>query len=70
MLYSVHLFPTEDAVIEYNIDQLQNINQPIATIKAMHTGQNASIASSDDAGGLDPVIYLAVTARVMLISNL
>ena len=45
-------------------------NQPIATIKAVHTGQNASKASSDDAGGLDPVVHLAVTACVMLITNL
>jgi len=67
---AVHLFPTKDAVVEYNIDQIQNINQPIATIKAMHTGQNASKASSDDAGRLDPVTYLAVTACVMLITNL
>ena len=67
---AVHLFPTKDAVVEHNIDQLHNINWPVATIKAMHTGQNASRASSDDAGGLDPVVHLAVTARVMLITNL
>ena len=56
--------------MEYNINQLHNINRPIATIKAVHTGQNASRASSDDAGGLDPVIHLAVTAHVMFITNL
>ena len=36
---AVHLFSTKDAVVEYNIAQLHNINRPIATIKAMHTGQ-------------------------------
>jgi len=29
-------------------------------------GQNAHRASSEDAGGLDPVIHLTTTARVML----
>ena len=47
---AVYLFPTKDVVMQYNIEQLHNINRPIATIKAMHTGQNASRASSDDAG--------------------
>lgn len=36
----------------------------------MHTGHNASKASSEGAGGLDPIIHLAHTARVMLIANL
>ena len=67
---ALHLFPTKDAVVEYNIYQLHNINQPIATIETLHSGQNASKGSSDDAGGLDPVIHLAVAARVMLITNL
>ena len=67
---ALHLFPTKDAVVQYNIDQLHNNNKPIATIKAVHNGQNASKASPDDAGGLDPVILLSVGARVMLITNL
>jgi len=47
---ALHLFPTKVAVVEYNIDQLHRNNQPIATIKALHNGHNASKASSDDAG--------------------
>ena len=43
---------------------------PIAEIKAVHTGANASNASPDDAGGLDPVVKLSKSARVMLTSNL
>ena len=44
--------------------------QAVATIKAVHTGPNASKASSEDASGLEPVICLARGARVMLTSNL
>ena len=53
---AVHLFPTTESVAEYNINQLRSISRPIATIKAVHTGHNASKASSEEAGGLDPII--------------
>ena len=65
-----HLFPTVEAVVEYNLDKLRSINKPIAIIKAVHSGPNAHRASTDEAGGLDPVVHLANTARVMLIANL
>ena len=67
---AVHLFPTTDSVAEYNINQLCSISRPIATIKAVHTGHDASKASSEEVGGLDPIIHLAHEARVMLIANL
>ena len=69
-LSAVHLFPTVESVVEYNITQLRAINKPIALIKAVHTGNNASKASPDDAGGLDPIVHLADMARVMLVANL
>ena len=43
---------------------------PVATIKAIHTGANASKSSPDDAGGLEPIICIAQGARIMLTSNL
>ena len=64
---ALHLLPTIEAVIEYNVTQLHANGQPIATIKAVHTGANAS---ADDAGGLEAVICLANKSRVMLTSNL
>ena len=67
MLYG--FFLTKDTVVEYNIDQLNSNNQPNATIKGLHTGHNASKGSSDDAGGLEPVIHHLVGARVMRITN-
>ena len=66
----VHLFPTVQSVAEHNMDKLRTIGRRIATIKAIHTGCNASKTSSEEAGGLEPVVYLAPTAHVMLIVNL
>ena len=67
---ALHLIPTVEAVVEYNVAQLQASGQPIATIKAVHTGPNAAKAPADDAGGLEAVVCLAKSARVMLTSNL
>ena len=67
---ATHLHPTEQAVAEYNVAKLRNAGEPIATIKAVHTGPNASKASSEDASGLESVICLARGAKVMLTSDL
>ena len=67
---ALHIFPTVNAVAEYNLTKLREINRPVAIIKAVHSGSNAHKASSDDAGGLDAVVHMATTARVMLIANL
>ena len=65
-----HLFLTVKAVVEHNISKLHACCQPVAMIKAVHSGPNAAKASSDDAGGLEPIVCLAKGARVMLSSNL
>ena len=67
---AVHLFPTIEAVAEHNVQKLHGCGQLVATIKAVHTGPNSSKASTDNAGGLQPVVCLAKGARVMLSSNL
>ena len=51
---AVHLFPTIEAVVEHNVNKLHACGHPVATIKAVHAGRNASKASSDDSGGLQP----------------
>ena len=66
---ALHLHPTVQAVVECNVAKLCNTGEPIATIKAVHTGPNASKTSSEDASGLEPVICLARGARVMLTST-
>ena len=67
---ALHLYPTIDAVADHNLVKLQQNGHSIAVIKAVHSGHNAAKGTSDDAGGLEPVIHLAKNARVMLISNL
>lgn len=67
---ALRLFPTIEAVVEHNVSKLHSCGQPVATIKAVHTGTNASKGSTDDASGLEPIVCLAVGARVMLSSNL
>ena len=67
---ALHLYPTVEAVVEHNVSKLKNSSQPIATIKAVHTGANAAKASSDDASSSEAVVCLAKSARVMLTSNL
>ena len=64
------MFPTIEAVVQHNINKLHAYGQPVATIRAVHTGPNASKASTDDAGGLQPVVCLAKSAHVMLSANL
>ena len=60
---ALRLFPTVEAVVDHNVAMLRECGHPIATIKAVHTGANASSASPDDAGGLEPVVMLARSAR-------
>ena len=67
---ALHLYPTVQAVAEYNLAKLQSCGQPVAIIKAVHSGPSAEKASSDDASGLEPTISIAHGARVMLNSNL
>ena len=67
---ALHLCPTTEAVAKYNVSKLRANGQPVAVIKAVHTGPGASKTPSDDAGGLEPVVCLAHGARVMISANL
>ena len=48
---ALHLHPTIEAVVDHNVSRLRASGHPVATIKAVHSGPNASKASSEDAGG-------------------
>ena len=50
--------------------KLQSLSEPVARINAIHSCAISAAAKPDDAGGLFPVVFLAVGARVMLTSNL
>uniref|UniRef100_A0A1X7U177 DNA helicase n=1 Tax=Amphimedon queenslandica TaxID=400682 RepID=A0A1X7U177_AMPQE len=69
-VHALRLFPMVEDDADYNTNRLLECGHPIAEIKAVHTGANASSTSPDDAGGLDPVVKLSKSARVMLTSNL
>ena len=56
--------------LSYNFEKVKNLGSPIARISALHSGRNAKNATSDDAGGLDAVMFLARGAAVMLTCNL
>ena len=63
---ALRLFPFTAAMSEYNVAKLHANGQPVAMIKAVHSGPGASKVSADDAGGLEPIVCLAQGARVML----
>jgi len=64
------LFFDKQSVAKYNFEKLSKLATPIARISAVHSGRNARAATSDDAGDLDSVIFLARGAAVMLTCNL
>lgn len=61
--HALHLYPTVEAVVEHNLTKLYSSGQPVAHIKAVHSGPNAAKASTDDASGLEPLIFIARGAR-------
>ena len=46
------------------------IGQPLVKIEARHSGRGARAATSDEAGGLEVVLFLTTKAEVMLTCNL
>ena len=67
---ALHLYCTIESVAEHNVAKVHASGLSIAVLRAAHTGPGASKATSDDAGGLEPVICIAHGARVMLSANL
>ena len=67
---ALYLHPTVEAVVEHNVSRLRTSGQPIATIKAVHTGPNASKASPDDAAGLEAIILcIAHEAHIQFVDR-
>ena len=67
---AIRLFYDKASVAEYNLKQLYSLKTPVGKICAIHSSNEASKASPDDAGGLYPVLLLASQTRVMLTSNI
>ena len=67
---AVRLFYDRLTVFQYNQDRLKALGRPIARINAIYSSPTAAAAQADDAGGLEPVLYLSEGAPVMLTPNL
>lgn len=67
---AVHLYYDNISVAAINHTKLQSLSTPIARINAIHSCSTAATAKSDDAGALEPVLFLAKSAKVMLTRNL
>ena len=67
---STRLFYSNEQVGNYNHEELTKLEHPIAHINARHSSVLAKKMSSEDMSGLEPVIFLAKGARVMLTMNL
>ena len=68
-LTPVPLHYTSSQQLKLFVSSLHPSGQPIATITAVHTGANVAKAPADDAGGLESVMCLVKSVRVMLTSN-
>ena len=64
------LYSTAEAVAEHNFCKLQENRQPVALLRAVHTGMGTNKVAPDEAGGLEATILIAEGARVMLTANL
>ncbi|CAB4028381.1 ATP-dependent DNA helicase PIF1 [Paramuricea clavata] len=67
---STRLFYSNEQVANYNHEQLTKLEHPVAHINARQSSALAKKISSDDMSGLEPVVFLAKGARVMLTMNL
>ena len=67
---AICLFYKKEDVAQYNHEAVTKLGTPIARINALHSCAAAASTKSDDAGGLDPVVFMAKGVKVMLTSNL
>ena len=67
---STRLFYSNEQVGNYNHEQLNKLEHPVAHIHARHSSATAKKIPSEDMSGLEPVVFLAKGARVMLTMNL
>lgn len=68
--YATRSFYSNEQVANYNHDQLNKLQHPVASISPRHSSSFAKNASSDDMYGLEPVVFIAIAAKVMLAMNL
>ncbi|KAI3875651.1 hypothetical protein MKX03_035021 [Papaver bracteatum] len=64
------LFPTKSCAATYNHERLKEIRHPVARINSKNNCDTAKGTNSDEAKGLEKVLFLSKGARVMLRKNL
>ena len=64
------LYFSNKDVARFNFIKLSELNESIAPIKAVHSTQHAKTLNADELSGLQPLIFLARKANVMLTCNL
>lgn len=67
---ATRLYFSNEEVANYNFEKLSALNHPIARVNARHSSDLAKKASADEMSGLEPCIFLAKGAHVMLTMNL
>ena len=67
---ALRLYFTNEEVQDRNTSVLAGRNMPVKKITAQHKGRNASKATYEEADNLYSEIYVCISARVMLTSNL
>jgi hypothetical protein len=67
---AIRLFYKKENVAKYNYDAITKLGSPVARINAIHSCAAAASTKSDDAGGLEPSVFMAKGAQVMLTNNL
>ena len=68
--HAIRLYYSNEEVANYNFQKLTSLQQPIAKINARHSTEAAKKISADEFSGLEPVVFLAKGAHVMLTMNL
>jgi len=67
---AIRLNYSNDEVAKYNSEKLSALHQLIAMINARHSSQAVKNSSPDEMSGLEPVVFLAKGAHIMLTMNL
>ena len=66
---ALHLYPTKEHTAASNLDHLEQLEQPVLKINAVHRGEGARNGTADDTR-LESELLLAKRARVMITRNL
>lgn len=54
---ATRLYYSNDEVANYNFEKLSALNQPIARLNALHSGDMAKRSTPHEMSGLEPVIF-------------